>query len=117
LAVSLVLVVEGVRLLRKIGDSTKPPEDSSDFQFEHTSTLVTTGVYRYIRHPMYASLFFLTWGAVAKQMGFASVVAGLLATVCLIATARAEERENVERFGKAYREYMARTKRFVPFLF
>jgi protein-S-isoprenylcysteine O-methyltransferase Ste14 len=35
----------------------------------------------------------------------------------LLATALAEERENVQRFGEAYIRYMGSTKRFIPFVF
>jgi protein-S-isoprenylcysteine O-methyltransferase Ste14 len=34
----------------------------------------------------------------------------------LAATAKVEEREDVARFGDEYREYMRRTRRFVPFV-
>ena len=39
------------------------------------------------------------------------------ATAALVATAKADEAECTRFFGPAYREYMASTKRFVPFLF
>jgi protein-S-isoprenylcysteine O-methyltransferase Ste14 len=45
---------------------------------------------------------------------------GLLAlasTLLLLATAKAEESENIRYFGPAYSEYMKRTKMFIPFLF
>ena len=35
----------------------------------------------------------------------------------LLATAMAEERENLLRFGTAYADYIKRTRRFVPFVF
>ncbi len=38
-------------------------------------------------------------------------------TLFLVATARAEERENLADFGAQYAEYMRRSKRFVPFVF
>jgi len=38
-------------------------------------------------------------------------------TLALVATARVEEKEMVDRFGEDYREYMRSTTRFVPFVF
>ncbi len=35
--------------------------DATLYEFEKTSRLVSSGVFRYIRHPMYASLLALTW--------------------------------------------------------
>jgi protein-S-isoprenylcysteine O-methyltransferase Ste14 len=41
----------------------------------------------------------------------------LAATLFLLLTAKVEEAECIQYFGPAYREYMTRTKMFVPFLF
>jgi len=116
LLASLVFVVWSVLLLRRLGRPTPPPEDSALIGWEHTSDLVTAGVYRYVRHPMYASLLFLAWGAALKTASPTSLALGLVATVSLYATARAEEAENVARWGERYRRYMGWTRRFIPFV-
>jgi protein-S-isoprenylcysteine O-methyltransferase Ste14 len=116
LVVSVVLVVWGVILLRRIGRSRPTAAGSSEFEWENTETLVTTGVYRYIRHPMYSSLLFLTWGALFKSVSIIALLLAGIATLAIAATARAEEAENMARFGHEYRDYMKRTRRFVPFL-
>ena len=41
--------------------------DASLYAFEKTSKLVTVGLYRYICHPLYSSLFFLGWGVFFKS--------------------------------------------------
>lgn len=116
LSASLVSVAWGFRLLRRQGDFSPAAESATTFGWENTGRLVTTGIYRYIRHPMYASLLFLAWGAVLKSVAVGPLLLGAAATVALFATAKAEEAENVVRFGEEYRDYMARTRRFVPFL-
>jgi len=115
---SLVPLAFGVRSLVKKGK----PVDRRDGEpqllaFEKTSALVTSGVYRYIRHPLYSSLLFLAWGIFFKSLTWPGAALTLAATVCLFATALADEAECVRFFGEAYREYMKRSKRFVPFLF
>jgi len=85
--------------------------------FEKTSTLVTTGIYRYIRHPLYSSLLFLTWGVFFKSLTWLGALLGSAATLLLIATARADEAESTRFFGPSYQAYMKQTKMFVPFLF
>jgi len=85
--------------------------------FEKTTTLVTEGAYRYIRHPLYSSLLFLTWGIFFKYPVALSAAMALAATCFLIATARADEAECIRFFGPSYEQYMKRTKMFIPFLF
>lgn len=115
-ALSLFLVLLGVGLLQLSGRPDTERNDSPMFEFEKTTQLVTTGIYRYIRHPIYSSLLCLCWGFFFKQPSW---LAGLFAmTACgfLLAAARAEERENIQFFGDAYLTYMKRTKMFVPFI-
>jgi protein-S-isoprenylcysteine O-methyltransferase Ste14 len=117
LLVSLALVVHGFYLLRRHGQSARPDPGSPIFRVENTSSLVTSGAYRFIRHPLYASLLYLAWGAALKSLTPTSAILALVATATLVATAKAEEIENVRRFGDAYREYMAHTRRlFIPFV-
>jgi protein-S-isoprenylcysteine O-methyltransferase Ste14 len=106
---SLLLVIHGFYLLRRIG---RPVGD-----FEQTTHLVRVGAYRYIRHPLYASLLYLAWGVFFKSPSLLDGLLAVLATTFLYATARVEEAENVARFGQEYAEYMHSTRRFVPFVF
>ncbi|MGC1374703.1 MAG: methyltransferase [Anaerolineales bacterium] len=86
--------------------------------FEKTSALVTTGIYRYIRHPLYSSLLLLTWGIFFKSPAdLLGAFLALAATLFLVATARADEAECTRFFGPAYQDYMKQTRMFVPFLF
>jgi protein-S-isoprenylcysteine O-methyltransferase Ste14 len=117
-AASIGLAIEGFRLLRLIGRPTPTATRSTNLPFENTTTLVTVGAYRFIRHPLYASLLALVWCAYLKNpLAISGVALALGASGFLIATSMAEERENVTRFGAAYVSYIKRTRRFVPFLF
>lgn len=102
--------------MRHLGQPAKPESGSHLFRIENTASLVTTGAYRLIRHSLYASLLCLAWGAALKSLTPVSAVLVAAATVCLVATAKSEEVENIGRFGEAYREYMARTWLFIPFV-
>jgi protein-S-isoprenylcysteine O-methyltransferase Ste14 len=117
LFVSLVLLEQGVYLILVAGKPSSQRQDDTLLEFEKTSTLVTTGIYRYIRHPLYGSLLFLAWGAFLKELTWYSVCLVVVATLCLVATAKADEVECVQYFGLSYKEYMTKTKMFVPFLF
>ncbi len=77
--------------------------------------LVTTGVYRYIRHPMYAAHWL--WAA-AQMLLLWNWVAGPAFLVCLaplyILRIRSEERMMAEQFGDEYLAYIKRTGRIIP---
>ena len=116
-AASIGLAIEGFRLLRVIG-RPMPTVQSTNLPFENTTVLVTVGAYRFIRHPLYASLLALVWCAYLKNpFAVGGIVLAPITSGFLIATAVAEERENLASFGAPYAAYMKRTRRFVPFLF
>lgn len=122
LCVSLLLIIPGAYQFRVDGkaslkqESSSRKEDATLFPFERTSELVTSGIYRYIRHPLYGSLLFLAWGVTAKEVTAASVLLAGVATLFLWLTSKADESECSRYFGAAYDEYMKRTKMFIPFL-
>jgi protein-S-isoprenylcysteine O-methyltransferase Ste14 len=111
-------LVFGVRALTGRGKPADRREgDESLLAFEKTTALVTTGVYRYIRHPLYSSLLFLAWGIFFKDPSWPGGLLALAATAALVATARADEAECIRFFGTPYQEFMKHTRMFVPFLF
>lgn len=117
LVMSILVLWLGVETLRVHGRATSLRNDGTLLGFEKTSTLVTSGIYRYIRHPLYASLLFLTWGALLKDITWAAAVLAAIASAALVATARADEKECIRFFGREYEEYMMKTKMFLPFVF
>ncbi len=114
---SLIPLTFSLRQLRRARRAEHERPDAALLGFEKTAELVTSGVYRTIRHPMYSSLLLLAWGVFWKAPSWAGAVLVAAATACLIATARTEERENVRFFGAAYTAYIQRTRMFIPFLF
>jgi protein-S-isoprenylcysteine O-methyltransferase Ste14 len=117
LVICVVPVVLGVHGLRGAGKPVDSREgDPSLLAFEKTTSLVKTGIYRYIRHPLYSSLLILAWGIFFKAPSWLGLALAAAATVFLFATALADEAECVRFFGPVYRDYMSRTKRFIPFV-
>ena len=116
LVISVLLVVSGFIMLRRKGKVSEQRKDAQLIGTEKTTTLVTEGVYRYIRHPLYSSLLFLAWGIFFKLPSWLGVLLGLITSVLIFLTAKAEERENIQYFGKSYQKYMKHTKMFVPFV-
>lgn len=108
LAIGAFLLIASVfNLGRNLTPYPKPKSSGS---------LVTHGIYRFIRHPMYSGLFFLLcgyalWDSHAGRLGIALAFA-----VFFDRKARTEER----RLGEAYPEYAGysrRTKKFIPWIY
>jgi len=114
LITSAVLAMWGFLELKGAGKPLSRPQRKGTFAFEETTRLVSTGPYRYIRHPLYASLLLFVWGTVFKSISFFSFVVGLAASFLLYVTAYYEELENLERFGEGYDSYMQQTRMFIP---
>ncbi|MFI5251671.1 MAG: methyltransferase family protein [Bacteroidota bacterium] len=85
-------------------------------QIENTTALVTAGIYRYIRHPLYASLVLLGAGIFFKEMTPATAACAVVNLWALVATAKTEEHEMLKKFGDEYARYMQRTKMFIPLI-
>jgi protein-S-isoprenylcysteine O-methyltransferase Ste14 len=108
LCLSIYVVVTGFLLLKSKG---KP-----DSNFENTSVLVKSGIYGYIRHPLYLSIFLLGTGIVLKNPATAQILLGTINLVAVYITAHIEEQEMISKFGDDYIIYMKETKMFIPFI-
>jgi protein-S-isoprenylcysteine O-methyltransferase Ste14 len=77
--------------------------------------LITQGVYRRIRHPMYLALALYSVGRALIIPNWVAGPSNLIAFAILLALRiRAEERMMVEGFGAEYVAYSMRTKRLIP---
>ena len=88
---------------------------SISLEIRNEHRLVRTGVYRLIRHPMYSSFFLLALAQLLLLPNWLAGASGLVGVGLLYTfRIRQEERMMLERFGADYRDYMASTKRLVP---
>jgi protein-S-isoprenylcysteine O-methyltransferase Ste14 len=77
-------------------------------------TLVTTGPYRWIRHPFYTSALLAILANSLAAANWFFFAAGALMFLLLVIRSRKEEENLIARFGDEYRNYRKRTGRFVP---
>jgi protein-S-isoprenylcysteine O-methyltransferase Ste14 len=108
LILSLYVVFTGFMLLKRQG---KP-----DSNFENTSVLVKSGIYRLIRHPLYLSVFLLGTGIMLKDPGYLQLILGAVNLIAVYFTALIEESEMIAKFGDDYRAYIRETRMFIPFV-
>jgi protein-S-isoprenylcysteine O-methyltransferase Ste14 len=107
LILSVYVVIAGYLLLKQ----GKP-----DSNFENTSVLVKSGIYGFIRHPLYLSILLLGTGIVLKDVGTTQILLGFINLTAIYFTARIEEKEMIMKFGDQYRDYMKETKMFIPYI-
>lgn len=106
LVAGTVMAMWGLRTLgRHFALSVSPQEGN---------TLVRSGPYRWVRHPLYSAAFVETVGV---SLVMASWFVGLMAVLLwwgIALRTPMEEEKLIERYGDVYREYIAITGRFLP---
>ena len=76
-------------------------------------TLVTTGIFRYVRHPLYTGHFIMFFGSLLLRLHWASVALYIVFLVGQVYRAQIEERKLCRAF-EAYHAYRQRTGMFIP---
>jgi protein-S-isoprenylcysteine O-methyltransferase Ste14 len=105
-------VVAGLLLTWTLHSLGRNLTDTVVTRREHT--LVTTGPYRWIRHPFYASVALAVIANSLTAANWFLFITGGLVCMLLVIRCRKEEENLVARFGDRYRDYMHRTGRFWP---
>lgn len=104
----LIGAVLGVLGVRHLGRNRTPyPQPLAE------ARLVTTGVYAWVRHPLYASLIYAGLGWAGIWHSTPALVIAVINVVFFDAKARCEERWLRAKFPE-YAEYVRRVKRFLP---
>jgi protein-S-isoprenylcysteine O-methyltransferase Ste14 len=77
--------------------------------------LITSGPYHYIRNPIYAAVWLVTWTAVAAHWSMMNAFVGMVTAVMLVIKILCEERL-VRAAYPEYEAYSRRTARLIPFV-
>jgi protein-S-isoprenylcysteine O-methyltransferase Ste14 len=89
---------------------------SLDLRERHT--LVTTGVYALVRHPMYSGFWLMALAQLLLLPNWVAGPAGLVGFgILFFGRVAREEEMMISAFGDEYRSYMRRTARVVPWLY
>lgn len=80
--------------------------------------LINTGVYKYVRHPIYGGGIIGVLGFIlVSQSIMVSIITFVLYFSILQKRAEYEEQLLIEQFGQNYLDYIDKTKRFIPFIY
>jgi protein-S-isoprenylcysteine O-methyltransferase Ste14 len=85
-------------------------------EIKYNAVLITTGAYKYIRHPMYFSLLCMMAGVLIASVNLVTLGLFGLLMVTLVLKARKEEKL-WSQHSPEYEAYMCRTKSIIPFVF
>ena len=77
--------------------------------------LVTKGPYKWLRHPIYASLIYFFWAGVLSHISVETIAAVIIITAGLIGRFLLEEKFLLVAYPQ-YVTYAAQTKRIIPFV-
>jgi len=79
---------------------------------ESPSKMITHGLYRWVRHPLYTAGLLFIW--LTPVMSRNTLIVVIAATVYIIVGAHFEERKLEREFGVAYAEYKTVTPMLIP---
>jgi len=84
------------------------------YEAQHNRRLATTGPYAKIRHPQYVGFVVVMFGFLLQWPTLVTLVMFPVLVFMYARLAIHEEQESDARFGQTWRDYAARTQRFVP---
>ncbi len=114
--VIIVLTVTGL-VVAIVARRTLAENWSRAVAFKEDHELITSGLYNYVRHPIYTGILLMILGT-ALFVGTASAGIGFLIMLVAIGfKLRAEEELLSEHFPREYPRYKSRTKALIPYVF
>ena len=90
---------------------------SSTLVIKEGHTLITHGVYRFVRHPIYLGVIMATIGLSVYASSMYGFFVMLIQFPIFLNRIRLEERLLTEEFGDRYRTYKKNTRKLIPFIF
>ena len=98
-----------ILFVRSVGNSIKEA-----INLQKKPQLITSGIYHYIRHPVYMAIILGIFGTFLIIPNLLMLIFSLFTTIIMHLHSREEEKTLIKMFGSEYEEYMKRTGRFFP---
>lgn len=121
--INLILMGIGVgmiflgMIIRIVAIGTLKNNFSNRLRIREGHTLVTNGIYHWIRHPAYLGLILIVLGIPVLLSSILGFLVMFLVVPLLLHRIKLEEVMLIGQFGAKYEEYMKQTKRLIPFLY
>jgi len=88
-----------------------------EYQVKKNHELITNGIYRYVRHPIYSAALLMVSGALLVSGSFTFIFGLIIIFIACEVSAQREEKILTKNFDKKYIEYKKTTKKFIPFVY
>ena len=75
--------------------------------------LITKGIYKLSRHPMYVATFFICVGSGIASVSLLFILLSIIMAFCFYKEALIEERFCLDKYGSTYQEYLNRVPRYI----
>lgn len=112
------IILTGIGLIIAIvARKTLADNWSSDVELKKDHKLITKGIYKYIRHPIYTGIDLMGLGAIIVDQSLLVLLFYLCVIVFLIFKMKKEEALLLKHFPKEYASYMKKTNALIPFIY
>lgn len=109
----VILIILGIWIIYKGIKDLKLRYSHSGY--ERDNTLVTTGIYAYTRNPMYFGAIIMIFGWFLVLPFTFLLISTILFTIMFYITAKSEEKQLSQEFGREYIKYKQKVPLFVPY--
>lgn len=89
---------------------------SAAVALKHDHELVTRGVYRFVRHPIYSGILLMVVGTTLTADTSGACLGFAVIALAIVLKLKDEEALLTEHFGEVYREYREHTRILIPFI-
>lgn len=115
LGISMIIMATGIGIFarRQLGDNWS---HAAEYQIKRDHKLITTGIYAYIRHPIYLGLILTCLGVQLIVGSYLILLAMVVIPWICYFQSKKEETLLLRHFGKEYEAYQKRTYLFLPYL-
>ena len=110
----LILIIGLVVIISPVFDFIKSKTTVNPVKFQNVNRLVTTGIYKYSRNPMYLGMILIIISTTVYYLNFLSVFSPLIFYIWINKFQISREEIFLEgKFGNEYLKYKSKTRRWI----